>query len=51
MYLSLWVVEKEADEHQSHFETHQPEHDDTGDDQAGPHIAMLMTGISSLTFK
>ena len=32
LYLGLWIVEKEADEHQSHFETHQPEHDDTGDD-------------------
>ena len=35
MYLGLWVVEKEADEHQSHLETNQPGHDHTGDDQVG----------------
>ena len=29
MYLGLWVVEKEADKHQSHFQTNRPETDDT----------------------
>ena len=29
MYLGLWVVEKEADKHQSHFQTIRPETDDT----------------------
>ena len=32
MYLGLWVVEEEADKHQTHFQTYQPENDDTGGD-------------------